>query len=416
MNATFDLKESLKLLRLLKTGRGPGTQWLRVTAIEEYLIFEAGQGVVWVPALVLEPGAFSTRRTPFNKVLASFTGSKTLTLQADAGRFRINSFSGQILDYDPYPARPKGFEPIADDSESNPPITNSGDAAAIAKEDRAEQPSEQKPSPTAVEVERSAEFNGLEREAYNEALEAAAQTFEKGGTLEQAIANAIEQMKVVQDAATIEHETAMEDLIRSVFSKGVQPDDEAKLYSAPTKVPKSILHASTAAAQEEPNMTPCDKGNVKSDGELSNPPEATPTPKAKEIGYTPVPKESSQSAPPIERSDSNKTPAVWYTSPMSKISSLASKVTGIAIVPGVVALAAALLLLIQSIVCFGVGSIIWLLSSDRKSNFGGDSDSYWSMCVSVWHFDFGLYCVQLAVGALILCGYAGSVRQVSHIW
>lgn len=124
MNATFDLKESLKLLRLLKTGRGPGTQWLRVTAIKEFLIFEAGQGVVWVPALVLEPGAFTTRRTPFNKVLASFTGSKTLTLQADAGRFRINSFSGQILDYDPSPKRPKGFEPIADEAKSDPPSAN----------------------------------------------------------------------------------------------------------------------------------------------------------------------------------------------------------------------------------------------------------------------------------------------------
>ena len=110
-----------KLLRLLKTGRGPGTQWLRVTAIEEFLIFEAGQGVVWVPALVLEPGAFSTRRTPFNQVLSSFTGSKTLTLQADAGRFRINSFSGQILDYDPSPVRPKGFEPCADEENSEPP-------------------------------------------------------------------------------------------------------------------------------------------------------------------------------------------------------------------------------------------------------------------------------------------------------
>jgi hypothetical protein len=151
MNATFDLKESLKLLRLLKTGRGPGTQWLRVTAIKEFLIFEAGQGVVWVPALVLEPGAFSTRRTPFNKVLASFTGSKTLTLQADAGRFRINSFSGQILDYDPKPKRPKGFEPIEDESESTPPGDNSADATVIAKNDSVAQPSAPKPLPPKVE-------------------------------------------------------------------------------------------------------------------------------------------------------------------------------------------------------------------------------------------------------------------------
>ena len=62
-------------------------------------------------ALVLEPGAFSTRRTPFERVLGSFTGAGMLTLQADAGRFRINSFSGQLLDYEPAPSRPAHFEP-----------------------------------------------------------------------------------------------------------------------------------------------------------------------------------------------------------------------------------------------------------------------------------------------------------------
>ena len=85
MNATFDLKESLKLLRLLKTGRGPGTQWLRVTAIKEFLIFEAGQGVVWVPALVLEPGAFSTRRTPFNPIFPILAAR---CLRSDEGDLR----------------------------------------------------------------------------------------------------------------------------------------------------------------------------------------------------------------------------------------------------------------------------------------------------------------------------------------
>jgi hypothetical protein len=111
MNATFDLKSALKLFRLLKKGRSPASQWLRVTAIEEHIIFEAGAVTVWLPALVLEPGAFSTRRTPFERVLGSFAGSHTLTLQADAARFRLNAFSGQLLDYDPAPPRPTGFEP-----------------------------------------------------------------------------------------------------------------------------------------------------------------------------------------------------------------------------------------------------------------------------------------------------------------
>jgi hypothetical protein len=110
MNATFDLKPALRLFRLLKKGRSPASQWLRVTAIGENIVFEAGAGTVWLPALVLEPGAFSTRRNAFERVLGSFAGAETLTLQADAGRFRINSFSGQLLDYEPAPSRPAALE------------------------------------------------------------------------------------------------------------------------------------------------------------------------------------------------------------------------------------------------------------------------------------------------------------------
>ena len=110
MNATFELKPALKLFRLLKKGRSPASQWLRVVAIDENIIFVAGAGTVWLPALVLEPGAFSTRRNPFERILGSFVGAEMLTLQADAGRFRINSFSGQLLDYEHSPSRPAGFE------------------------------------------------------------------------------------------------------------------------------------------------------------------------------------------------------------------------------------------------------------------------------------------------------------------
>ncbi|MCC6415547.1 MAG: hypothetical protein IT582_06535 [Opitutaceae bacterium] len=116
MNVTFDRQGLLRLFRLLKKGRSPAAQWLRVTALGEHLICESGAGLVSLPALVLEPGAFTTRRPAFERVLGSFTGSATLTLQADAGRFRLGSFSGQLLDYDAAPVRPAGFEPPEPDA------------------------------------------------------------------------------------------------------------------------------------------------------------------------------------------------------------------------------------------------------------------------------------------------------------
>lgn len=117
MNVTFNRNELVRRFRLLQKGRSPAAQWLRVTALDELLICESGTALVALPALVLEPGAFTTRRPAFARVLASFAGSMTLTLQADAGRFRIGSFSGQLLDYDGNPARPERFEP----PETEPP-------------------------------------------------------------------------------------------------------------------------------------------------------------------------------------------------------------------------------------------------------------------------------------------------------
>jgi hypothetical protein len=70
-----------------------------VTATGELLEFENGAATVSLAALVLEPGAFTTRRVAFERVVDSFKRERTLMLQADAGRFRIGSFSGQLLDY-----------------------------------------------------------------------------------------------------------------------------------------------------------------------------------------------------------------------------------------------------------------------------------------------------------------------------
>ena len=111
MNATFDRRAALRLVRLLKKDLSTEALWVRVTAIGEHIIFESGTALVSLPALVLEPGAFTTRRPPFERVLRSFTGAATLTIQADAARFRLGAFSGQLLDYDSAPALPAGFEP-----------------------------------------------------------------------------------------------------------------------------------------------------------------------------------------------------------------------------------------------------------------------------------------------------------------
>ena len=305
---------------MLKTGRGPGTQWLRVTAIEEFLIFEAGQGLVWVPALVLEAGAFSTRRTPFNKVLASFTGSKTLTLQADAGRFRINSFSGQILDYDPKPKRPKGFEPIEGESESNPLGANSADAAAVAKEDRVVQPSAPDTLPLEDELERPDDFSGLDDEAADYALEIAAQTIEKGGTAEEAIANAIKCIRATQPFATEAQEAAIGNFIRRVCNDGAKPDDGAKFDVTPKDMPKTIAPTAPNVAQREHRLPPRADTDTEheSDDEISKHSTAAveevtfdnaPT-KARGMGDTAMPSEQAGSKPQIDGKDLSIVPTM----------------------------------------------------------------------------------------------------------
>ena len=106
MNATFDRSAALRGFRLLKKQRNPAAQWLRITAVGDNIVFASGVALATLSALILEPGAFTTRRVAFERLLRSYTGTNMLTLQADAGRFRIGSFSGQLLDYEPHPAQP----------------------------------------------------------------------------------------------------------------------------------------------------------------------------------------------------------------------------------------------------------------------------------------------------------------------
>lgn len=102
MNATFDRRELLARFKLFPKAKRTTLAWLRVTAVGETIHFASGPVEVSVPALVLEPGAFTTKRVPFAAVLETFTAD-TLTIQADATRFRIGSFSAPALDYEPNP-------------------------------------------------------------------------------------------------------------------------------------------------------------------------------------------------------------------------------------------------------------------------------------------------------------------------
>lgn len=106
MNATFDRRELLARFRLFGKTKRANLAWLRVTAVGDTLRCAGKSVEVSVPALVLEPGAFTTKRVPFESVLSSFTTAETLTIQADATRFRIGSFSAPALDYEPNPAPP----------------------------------------------------------------------------------------------------------------------------------------------------------------------------------------------------------------------------------------------------------------------------------------------------------------------
>lgn len=99
MNATFNCREALRLFDSLKYETTSVGKWVRVSCEGDSIGFASGHASVALTALVLEPGAFTIRRLPFQRVLGSFRQSKTLTLQADAGRFRVGAFSGQVLDY-----------------------------------------------------------------------------------------------------------------------------------------------------------------------------------------------------------------------------------------------------------------------------------------------------------------------------
>jgi hypothetical protein len=106
VNATFDRRDLLARFRLFPKARRGQLPWLRVTAVGDTLHCASGPAEVSVPALVLEPGAFTTKRMPFASVLETYTTTDTLTIQADATRFRIGSFSAPALYYESAPKPP----------------------------------------------------------------------------------------------------------------------------------------------------------------------------------------------------------------------------------------------------------------------------------------------------------------------
>lgn len=102
MNVTFDRKELLGGFHFLNKVKNPRASSVRITAIGDRLTCRSGVAAITVNAMVLEPGAFTTKRAGFQAVLGSFP-DETLMLQADAERFRIGSFSAQHTEYEANP-------------------------------------------------------------------------------------------------------------------------------------------------------------------------------------------------------------------------------------------------------------------------------------------------------------------------
>jgi hypothetical protein len=104
MNVTFERQKVIAILRAFKRSEDSIDTALRLTAAGDKFIIESAHGEGTVEAMVLEPGAFSTKLAAFDRLLRTYIGAQMLTLQADPTRFRIGGFSGQLSDYNPSPA------------------------------------------------------------------------------------------------------------------------------------------------------------------------------------------------------------------------------------------------------------------------------------------------------------------------
>jgi hypothetical protein len=107
MNVTFERQRVVSLLRALKKSENSSDAVLRLAAANDRLFIQCEHGQGSIDAMVIEPGAFSTKLVAFDRLLRSYIGAQMLTLQADPRRFRIGGFSANASDYDPAPTIPE---------------------------------------------------------------------------------------------------------------------------------------------------------------------------------------------------------------------------------------------------------------------------------------------------------------------
>ena len=108
---------------------------------------------------------------------------------------------------------------------------------------------------------------------WDASIEMAAQTIEKGGTVAQAIANAIKRMRAMKPDATEEHDKAIEDHIRNAVGEPSPTEPPTKPSAAPATAKAndatSISNAADKEAREKYNLPDASEHVVKSDKELT---------------------------------------------------------------------------------------------------------------------------------------------------
>jgi hypothetical protein len=90
---------------------------------------------------------------------------------------------------------------------------------------------------------------------WDASIEIAAQTIEKGGSVAQAVANAIKCMRAMKPDATAAHDKAIEDHIRNAVGEP-KPAEQPKPVASPESQDISKLHGSTEAVPEKSTDEP----------------------------------------------------------------------------------------------------------------------------------------------------------------
>ena len=96
--------------------KGPRQRMMRISACAARVFVEANGVVAGIEALVLEDGACNVPRMKFLEVLRTFHPKQNITLAADAGGLRIESFSMKVTSFSSVAAAPGQFQvfPVTD--------------------------------------------------------------------------------------------------------------------------------------------------------------------------------------------------------------------------------------------------------------------------------------------------------------